>query len=392
MRRTRSVRARRWAHENLFSDASNTALTVVTALALTAGVLLLARFVFATADWTVIETNRRLITIGRYPAGEEWRLWPPLWALLGVGGLSFGLWIPLGVRGYAVAAGVTAFLYLLLLEGDTAALFGVGVVLAVVGYAGTRAWVVGSRAESRARLAAVVGMALLLPLVVLMLQLGEGVRTSLWSGFLLNVTLATVGIALGFPLGVGLALGRASSYPVIRWTATAYIEVVRAGPLVAWLFMARFVLPDFLPPMAGLDELDIVARAMLVLAGFTGAYVAEVVRGGLQSLPRGQLEAAQAVGLNALQTTWLIVLPQALRAVIPALVSQFISLWKDTTLVFALGLIELLGAGEATLSQTDFIGREKEVLAFVALAFWAIAFGMSRLSLRVERTLGVGTS
>lgn len=392
VRRTRSVRARRWAHENLFSDASNTALTVVTALALTAGVLLLARFVFATADWTVIETNRRLITIGRYPAGEEWRLWPPLWALLGVGGLSFGLWIPLGVRGYAVAAGVTAFLYLLLLEGDTAALFGVGVVLAVVGYAGTRAWVVGSRAESRARLAAVVGMALLLPLVVLMLQLGEGVRTSLWSGFLLNVTLATVGIALGFPLGVGLALGRASSYPVIRWTATAYIEVVRAGPLVAWLFMARFVLPDFLPPMAGLDELDIVARAMLVLAGFTGAYVAEVVRGGLQSLPRGQLEAAQAVGLNALQTTWLIVLPQALRAVIPALVSQFISLWKDTTLVFALGLIELLGAGEATLSQTDFIGREKEVLAFVALAFWAIAFGMSRLSLRVERTLGVGTS
>ncbi len=392
VRRPWSVRARRWAHDNLFGDAWNAALTVVTALLLVAGVLLLARFVFRTADWTVIETNRRLLTIGRYPAGEEWRLWPPLWALLGVGGLSFGLWIPLGVRGYAVAAGVTAFLYLLLLEGNNAALFGVGVALAVAVYAGTRAWVVGSRAEPRVRVAAIVGMALLLPLVVLMLQLGDGVRTSLWSGFLLNVTLATVGIALGFPLGVMLALGRASSYPVIRWTATGYIEVVRAGPLVAWLFMARFVLPDFLPPVAGLDELDIVARAMLVLAGFTGAYVAEVVRGGLQSLPRGQFEAAQAVGLNALQTTWLIVLPQALRAVIPALVSQFISLWKDTTLVFALGLIELLGAGEATLSQTDFIGREKEVLAFVALAFWAIAFGMSRLSLRVERTLSVGAS
>lgn len=392
VRRSRSVRVRRWTHDNLFSDRWNIALTIVTTTALLAGALLLLRFVFQTADWTVIEVNRRLLTVGRYPAGEEWRLWPPLWALLGVGGVSFGLWIPLGARGYAVAAGVTAFLYLTLLESDTAALFGIGVALALAGYAATRTLVVGSAAERRVRLAAIVGMALLLPLVVLMLQLGDGVRTSLWSGFLLNITLATVGIAVGFPLGVMLALGRASSYPVIRWTATGYIEVVRAGPLVAWLFMARFVLPDFLPPVAGLDELDIVARAMLVLAGFTGAYVAEVVRGGLQSLPRGQLEAAQALGLNVLQTTWLIVLPQALRAVIPALVSQFISLWKDTTLVFALGLIELLGAGEATLSQTDFIGREKEMLAFVALAFWSVAFGMSRLSLRVERTLGVGTS
>jgi general L-amino acid transport system permease protein len=234
-------------------------------------------------------------------------------------------------------------------------------------------------------------MALLLPLSVVMLQVGGGVPTSLWSGFMLNVMLATVGIALGFPIGVILALGRASSYPVIRWTATGYIEFVRAGPLVIWLFMARFVLPDFLPPVVGLDEIDIVVRAMLVLAGFTGAYVAEVVRGGLQSLPRGQSQAAQALGLNALQITWLIVLPQALRAVIPALVSQFISLWKDTTLVFALGLTELLGAGKATIAQPDFIGRQREVLAFVALGFWAIAFGMSRLSLRIERTLGLGT-
>ena len=129
------------------------------------------------------------------------------------------------------------------------------------------------------RLGAVLALALVLPLAVLMLRIDGGVRTTLWGGLMLNVMLATVGIALGFPIGVLLALGRACSYPVIRWTATGYIEIVRAAPLVAWLFVARFVLPDFLPPVGGLDDLDIVIRAMLVLAGFTAAYVAEVVRG-----------------------------------------------------------------------------------------------------------------
>jgi general L-amino acid transport system permease protein len=187
-----------------------------------------------------------------------------------------------------------------------------------------------------------------------------------------------------------MALGRTSSLPVVRIPATLYIELVRAGPLIAWLFLARFVLLDFMPPILTLDQLDIVVRAMIVLAAFTGAYVAEIVRGGLQGLGRGQPEAAQALGLNAYQTTTQIVLPQALRNVIPALVSQFISLWKDTTLVFALGLTDLLGAGEAAYAQLAFIGTQAEVLAFVALLFWAIAFAMSRLSRRLETRLGVG--
>jgi len=218
----------------------------------------------------------------------------------------------------------------------------------------------------------------------------DGVSTRLWGGLMLNLMLGAVGIGIGFPLGVLLALGRASSYPVISWSCTAYIELVRAGPLIAWVFMALFVLPAFLPPVLGLDELDVVVRAMLVLGGFTGAYIAEIVRGGLQSLPSGQREAGEALGLNALHITTFIVLPQALRAVLPALVSQFISLWKDTTLVSTIGLIELLRAGRATSAQTEFINDQAEVLLFVAVVFWSVSFTMSRLTARLERGLGIG--
>ena len=384
------VRARRWALRNLFSSPWNSVLTVATLAVIGLLGFPIVRFVLVTAEWDVVQVNRQLIFLGRYPSAEEWRLWPPLIALTATGGLAMGLWMRLGVRGYATVAGTLAFLYLVLLEGATAQLFLIGVVLAFAGYAITRTRVLGTPAEKYVQRTVIVLFALLVPFTIVMLQIGGGVRTSLWGGLMLNVMLATVGIAVGFPVGIVLALGRASSLPMIRWTSTAYIELVRAAPLVAWLFMARFVMPDFLPPLQGVSDLDLVVRAMIVLAGFTGAYVAEIVRGGLQSLPRGQQEAAHAIGLGTLQTTWLIVLPQALRAVIPALVGQFISLWKDTTLVFALGLTDLLGAGKATLAQIDFIGRDKEIFLFIGLMFWAVSFGMSRLSQRVERQLGVG--
>ena len=387
-------RARRWSRDNLFSSKGNTVLTVVTVVVVATLVLSVGRFIFISADWTVIETNRRLLFLGRTPLGEEWRFWPPIWALLGSGWFAFGLWLRVDAKGYAIIAGVLAFMFLphplQLVEDENALLLLVGVALGAVGYVAARRLPAGSAYRGQAQVGAVIAVALLLPLMIVMLRIDGGVRTTLWSGVMLNVMLATVGIAFGFPMGVLLALARASSYPVIRWTATGYIEVVRAAPLVAWLFIARFVLPDFLPPVGGLDDLDLVIRAMLVLAGFSGAYIAEIVRGGLQSVDRGQAEASQALGLNAFYTSGWIVLPQALRAVIPALVSQFISLWKDTTLIFALGLTELLGAGEATLSQVEFIGREKEVLAFVALLFWAVAFGMSRLSVRIEQGIGIG--
>lgn len=389
-RRPLSTRARRWVRGQLFGSLSGSVFTVVTGVLVAFLLFSLLRFVFVSADWEVIEVNRRLIFLGRFPAGEEWRLWAPLWLSLALGGLAMGFWLHLGRRGVAVVAVVLAFLYTVLLEGPPALLFGGGVLLGAAGYVLTRYIAPGTAAEPLLRRATIGGLVLLIPLTWMTLQVAGGVRTSLWGGLMLNIMLATIGVAFGFPAGVLLALGRASSLPVIRWTATAYIELVRAGPLVTWLVMARFVLPDFLPPVFGLADLDIIVRAMIVLAGFTGAYVAEIVRGGLQSLPRGQHEAAHALGLNAFQSTWLIVLPQALRSVIPALVGQFISLWKDTTLVFVLGLTELLGAGRATLSQTAFIGRETEVFAFVALVFWVFSFSMSRLSQRIERDLGIG--
>jgi general L-amino acid transport system permease protein len=387
--RPRLLRARRWAHANLFSTSANSVLTVVTVIILGWVVFSLGRFVLSSADWSVIEANRRLLAVGRFPQGEEWRLWPPLYAVLGFGGLAFGSWLTISRGGFVLLLGVLVFTFGVLFEGQNGLLLAGGVALSAVAYIGAQR-TRDTRIAKRVRPIAVVGLALVVPLMVVMLQVGDGVRTSAWGGIFLNLMLAAVGISLGFPVGLGMAIGRASSLPVVRWVCTAYIELVRAAPLVAWLFMARFVLPDFLPPVAGLDQVDIITRAILVLAAFTGAYVAEIVRSGLQSVPPGQIEASEALGMNVVQTTTLIVLPQALRAVIPALVSQFISLWKDTTLVFALGLTDFLGAGEATLAQTDFIGREKEVFAFIALGFWAVAFAMSRLSQRIERGLGVG--
>ena len=387
----RGRRWRRWSRENLFSSRWNSVLTIVVGLFVGFASLSLLHFVFIAADWEVVEVNRRLLILGRYPQGEEWRLWPPLWLVLALAGASFGFWLRIGRRGAALAAIATALLFVLLVEGENALLLGGALALAVASYALAAFVLPGARFEGWVKRLVVLGWVLALPFAWFLLNFGaDGVPTRLWGGLMLNLMLGAVGIAIGFPLGVLLALGRASSYPVISWTCTTYIELVRAGPLIAWVFMALFVLPAFLPPVFGIDELDIVARAMIVLGGFTAAYVAEIVRGGLQSMSPGQREAGEALGLNAVQITLFIVLPQALRAVLPALVSQFISLWKDTTLVSTIGLIELLRAGRATAAQTEFIDEQAEVLLFVAVAFWAFSFAMSRLTARIERGLGIG--
>ena len=389
-RRPSAARARRWAHDNLFSSGWNTALTVVVVGVLGFVLFSVLRFVLISAEWAVVEENRRLLFVGRYPRAEDWRLWPPLWLVAALGGLTFGLWGEIGRRGAATAAAVLALLLIFLAHGVPALLLLVAAALAAGGYLTARHRLRQAPFAAEARRVAIAGWVAVLPLALVLLIAGGGARTTLWGGLMLNLVLASVGLAGGFPLGVLLALGRTSSYPVVRLASIAYIELVRGAPLIAWLLMARFVLPDFLPSTFGLDEMDIVVRAMVVLAVFTSAYIAEIVRGGLQSLPRGQVEAAQAVGLNSVQTVSLIVLPQALRAVIPALVSQFVSLWKDTSLVFVLSITDLLGGAQAALAQREFFGRQKEVLLFVALVFWAVAFSMSRLSARLERALGVG--
>jgi general L-amino acid transport system permease protein len=202
------------------------------------------------------------------------------------------------------------------------------------------------------------------------------------------VLLATVGIILSFPLGVLLALGRRSTLPAVRILSTAYIELIRGVPLVTILFMADILLPFFLP---GEIRIDRVTRAMGGITLFSAAYVAENVRGGLQAIPSGQIEAAQALGLSTARINIHVVLPQALRAVIPANVGLFISLLKDTTLVTIIGLMELLGIGRAILAQPESLGAHLEVYVFVGAVFFVLCYAMSQASYRLEHALGVGT-
>ncbi|MCK4961276.1 MAG: amino acid ABC transporter permease, partial [Anaerolineales bacterium] len=213
------------------------------------------------------------------------------------------------------------------------------------------------------------------------------VSEDIWSGLLLTLVLAIVGILASFPLGVLLALGRRSKLPIIKVLCTMYIETIRGVPLISVLFMSQLMLPLFLPPEI---RLGTVMRALTGMALFSAAYTAENVRGGLASIPIGQYEAARAVGLNEALVMGLIVLPQALRAVIPAIVGQFISLFKDTTLVVIVGLLDLLGIAKAVTAQKEFIGLHKEAYAFTAVIFFICCFTMSYTSRRLEQRLGVG--
>ncbi len=379
-----------WLRRNLFSSRWNSLLTIVTVVFGAFLMFSIGRFVLVSADWESVEVNRRLLALATYPTGEEWRLWPPLFVLGLAAGLGYGLWSSVSRTELVISFFALIFLFGTIFEGTNALLVAITMALTVFGYLLGHRVMLGTQFETLGRRAAIIGGLLVLPLALVLLNLGDGVRTSDWGGVMLNLMLASVGIAIGFPLGVLLALGRASSLPVVRIACTVYIEFVRAGPLILWLAVSRLVLPDFMPAAGGLDELDLVVRAMLVIGGFAAAYIAEVVRGGLQAIPRGQREAADAVGLNTFQTTTFIVLPQALRIVIPALLNRFVSLWKDTSLVVVLSFVDLLGAARRIPAQPEFIGTQAESLLFVALVFWAIAFTMSRMSARIERQLGIG--
>ena len=188
------------------------------------------------------------------------------------------------------------------------------------------------------------------------------------------------------------ALGRASQLPAVKIVCTIYIETIRGAPLVGWLLLAWFVLPKFLPEFWNLNETSVVIRAMIILSAFTSAYTAEVIRRGLQSIPKGQIEAADSFNLNLFTKLTLIVLPQAIRVVIPALISTFIAVFKDTSLVFVLALTDLLQVGRIIPEQDpEFFGKALEALSVVAFLFWIVSMALSNLSTRVERSMGIGT-
>ena len=231
-----------------------------------------------------------------------------------------------------------------------------------------------------------------IPLIFLILLIEDGPKPTLWGGFLLNIILAGVAISVGFPLGLLFALGRASQLPAVKIVCTIYIETIRGAPLVGWLLLAWFVLPKFLPEFWNLNETSVVIRAMIILSAFTSAYTAEVIRGGLQSIPKGQIEAADSLNLNLFTKLTLIVLPQAIRVVIRALISTFIAVFKDTSLVFVLALTDLLQVGRIIPEQDpEFFGKALEALSVVAFLFWIVSMALSNLSTRVERSMGIGT-
>jgi general L-amino acid transport system permease protein len=208
------------------------------------------------------------------------------------------------------------------------------------------------------------------------------VETLLWSGLPLTLILAVVGMAAGFPLGVALALGRRSELPAVRAICVAYIELVRGVPLITVLFMASVMLPLFLPTGMTIDKL---LRAQVAFILFSAAYLAEIVRGGLQAIPKGQVEAADSLGLGYWRRTRLIVLPQALSLVIPPLVNSFIATFKDTSLVIIIGLFDLLGTVNAALADPAWQGFSAEAYIVAGAIYFAFCFFMSRYSVMLER-------
>jgi general L-amino acid transport system permease protein len=213
------------------------------------------------------------------------------------------------------------------------------------------------------------------------------VPTDLWGGLPLTLVLSTVGFAAAIPLAVALALGRRSRMPAIRALSVAYIELIRGVPLVTFLFMAAMMFPLFVPEGFTVDKL---LRAQIAFVLVIAAYLAEVIRAGLQAIPAGQFEAAASMGLRYWPSTFLIVLPQALRTTIPALVNTFIGFFKDTSLVAIIGLFDLLGAAKAVNVDPKWVGFGVEVYVFVAAVYFVFCYSVSRYTQRLEKRLGVG--
>ena len=283
------------------------------------------------ADWSVVTTNLPLYALGSYPEDQRWR--PLLWMLALI-----------------LLTGLT-------LLGPRRAVWRRALPLLWIGMAPVGLWLLAG------------GLGLL------------PVGTRDWGGLTLTLLLTAGSGLLALPLGVVLALGRRSDLPVLRLSSTAYIELMRAVPLIAVLFFVQLLIPLFLPP--GL-EINRVLRAVLAFALFAAAYIAEDVRGGLQAIPPTQREAAAVLGLSPRQALQLVVLPQALRIALPSLTNQAVGLLQNTSLMAILGLVELLGISRSLLANPAFIGRYLEVYIWLAAVYWLACTAMALLARHLE--------
>ncbi|MGK7953074.1 MAG: amino acid ABC transporter permease [Xenococcaceae cyanobacterium] len=391
---TSQISPGKWLKKNLFSTWYNTILTIVSLLFIYWIGSGLIRWALTQADWTVIDANFRLFFVGRYPIRPDnllWRPWTNLGIIIGLGGFSWGILARnapflFNRRVISILAIAAVVCVAIAIPGgilSSVILLGMLVLLVLTAVGGKQ---IGKQFPD---LAAWLPLIWFITFFILLWLLIGGfglkpVKIDSLSGFILTLLVSVVSIVLCFPLGVLLALGRQSDLPVIRWLSIAYIEVIRGIPLIGILFMAQIMLPLVLP---GDVRPDRVIRAIAGMTIFSSAYLAENVRGGLQSIPRGQYEAAKAVGLNSALTLALIILPQALKAVIPSMVGQFISLFKDTSLLAIVGLVDLLGISQSILANPKFLGQYGEVYLFISVIYWLCCYSMALASRKLEHKL-----
>jgi general L-amino acid transport system permease protein len=354
------------------------------------------------ACWAYVGDYLGQFIYGRYPAGEIWRV-NLVFVLFFVGLIPMLIpSAPYKRENIAYMTVIFPLLALVLLTGGNFDFqprwigsdgwgYAIEYVLLSVIVAGIAAlWAMGTASDPvpAIRNALIVMGVIGLILFILALDFGlRHVRTEVWGGLLVTLVIAVTGIAFSLPLGILLALGRRSHMPIVRAVSVVFIEFWRGVPLITVLFMSSVMLPLFLPEGVTFDKL---LRALIGVALFSAASMAEVVRGGLQAIPKGQYEGAAAVGLTYWQSMRMIILPQALKLVIPGIVNTFIGLFKDTTLVLIIGLFDLLGIVQAATTDPKWLGMAVEGYIFTAFVFWVFCFGMSRYSMHLERKLHTG--
>ncbi len=406
-----------WVRENLFSGPYNTLLTLVVLYLLYVIVPPIVDFMFVNAVWTGADRDAcraetaghpvgacwafvadkiNYFVYGSYPVTERWRV-NIFFALLALG-VAWLLWLKAPRRDLGAIYFFWIFpvlSYILLTGGDAdfstgfwTGFFALGLLL-VLGF-GLAAYLL--KAPVRSALLIGLGIVAVIGITLALFEADWGLQpvpTSLWGGVLVTLLVATVGIVFSLPFGILLALGRRSKLPIVRLGSIIFIEFVRGVPLITVLIMANTMLPLFLPGDMTVDRL---ARPLVGVAFFASAYMAEVVRGGLQAMPKGQYEGAMSLGLNYPQMMILIILPQALRIVIPGIVNTFIGLFKDTSLVAIVGIFDLIKTIEASRIDPEWAAPTISYTgyAFAALFYFVFCFGMSRYSLGVERRLATG--
>ncbi len=339
-----------WIKANLFSSWFNSLLTIIVLIILWNSIIPFVRWAFIDslwfstgkecqaadgACWSVVTANIRFVLFGFYPYELQWRP-----------GLAIVLLVAL---------------------------------LVISQY--RRFW---SKTLAYCWLAGLVTMGVLLKGGILGLA---SVESTQWGGLPLTLLLSVFGLTAAYPLGIALALGRQSNMPAIKSLCIVYIELIRGVPLISLLFMSSVVFPLFLPEGVTINS---ILRAQVAIILFTAAYIAEVVRGGLQGMNKGQYEAADSLGLNYFQTMRLIILPQALKIVIPPSVSILISAFKDTSLVVIIALYDLLKTTQSTLQDPRWMGFSAEAYIFIALVYFICCFYLSNFSRRIERDLDTG--